>query len=113
MRAGFGELRTVGTETATDLEHREIFCVGEAGGNGNVPLFRVAMFFDELVEPARTWLGVGKLGPAGMFLPKRTHTLFELGVCFRHREGERSITVARVSDKRDGLLRSPVLQDPG
>ena len=61
--------------------------VCEAGGRGNVPFFVIAMGFDEFVEAARTWLGIGKLGPAGILLPKRADTLFELGVYLRHLKG--------------------------
>jgi hypothetical protein len=32
-------------------------------------------------------LSVGKLGPAGMLLPKRAHAFFELRVCLRHLKG--------------------------
>ncbi len=34
------------------------------------------------IKPARTGRRIGKLRPAGMFLPKRAHTFFEFGILF-------------------------------
>jgi hypothetical protein len=46
------KLGTVSTESATDFENAQIFCLSEAGGGGNVPFLFVTMRFDEFKKLA-------------------------------------------------------------
>src|ERR1043166_301890 len=84
ISAGFGELRAVSPESATQFQHGQVFRLIESGGCGNVPLFSIAMFFDQFVELARPRRCVGKLRPAGIVLPEHTHAFFQYRVAFRH-----------------------------
>jgi len=52
VRAGFGELSSVSAESATHFQHCEIFCVGKSSSGWNVPLFAIAMLFNEFVKLA-------------------------------------------------------------
>src|SRR6185503_9983744 len=47
--AGFGELSSVSAESTTHFQHCEIFGVSKSGRGWNVPLFAVAMLFNQFV----------------------------------------------------------------
>src|SRR5882672_1134892 len=80
ISARFGKLRPVGSESTTNFQNLQAARVAEAGRSGNVPLFRITMRFDQLVEPACARRRVGKLHAAGIRLPKSAHTFLEFPV---------------------------------
>src|ERR1700752_3086566 len=64
-----------------------------------MPLFVVAMCFDEFVELARAWSRIGKLRPAGIRLPECAHTIFQCEVVLEHLEAWKHTSARRCSTK--------------
>src|SRR5882672_4536883 len=86
ISARCGKLRAVGSESTTDFQDFQTTRTREVCGNGNVPLLRVAMRFDQLVEMARARRRVGKLHAAGIRLPKSAHAFLEIVIWISHRK---------------------------
>jgi hypothetical protein len=64
-----------------------------------MPFFFVTMLFYEFKESARARWRIGKLRPAGILLPERTHAFFECGIVIGHLELERMIQPETTADK--------------